>query len=77
MDAKCQIVTENAGGEATIAAMDEYSRLEIGRKTYNFVRRILRNPEYRQMVEEEKARLKAAGYFDCLEHSVTRGGDAV
>jgi len=22
------------GGEATIAAMDEYSRIEIGRKTY-------------------------------------------
>lgn len=56
-----QIVTDHVGGEATIAAMDEYSRMEIGRKTYNFVRRVMRNPEYRRMVQERIAQKKAAG----------------
>lgn len=33
------------GGEAAIAAMDEYSRAEIGRKTYRFFRRCMQDPE--------------------------------
>lgn len=63
MDNKCQIITENIGGEATIADMDKYSRLEIGRKTYNFVRQAMWNPEYCKLIEQKKAELKAAGYF--------------
>lgn len=44
-----------AGGEATIAAMDEYSRMEIGRKTYRFAREVMRNPELRAMVKARTA----------------------
>lgn len=43
------------GGELTIAAMDEYSRLEIGRKTYRFARSVMRDPEKRKMVKERTA----------------------
>lgn len=49
------------GGEATIAAMDEYSRAEIGRKTYRFVRRLMQNPEYREKIKARAAELRAAG----------------
>lgn len=46
------------GGELTIAAMDEYSRLEIGRKTYNFVRRCMQNPELRAKIQARAAELR-------------------
>lgn len=52
------------GGELTILAMDETSRLNIGRKTYNFVRSVMRDPELREVFEKKKAELRAAGYFD-------------
>lgn len=49
------------GGEATIAAMDEYSRVEIGRKTYRFVRRLMQVPEYREKIKARAAELRASG----------------
>lgn len=49
-----------AGGEATIAAMDEYSYAEIGRKTYRFVRQIMRDPDMRAMVKARTAARLAA-----------------
>ena len=52
-------VTKNVGAEAAIAAMDEYSRAEIGRKTYNFVRRCMRNPELRAKIQARAAELRA------------------
>lgn len=52
------------GAEVTLAAMDEYSRANIGKKTYDFVRRAMRNPEYRKLIEKKEAELRAAGYFD-------------
>ena len=52
------IITDNVGGEATIAAMDEHSRLEIGRKTYNFVRRVMRDPVLREMVKKRAAEIR-------------------
>lgn len=47
------------GAEATIAAMDEYSRAEIGRKTYNFVRRCMRDPALREQIKKRAAELSA------------------
>lgn len=52
------------GGELTIQAMDEVSRLNIGRKTYYFVRSVMRDPALREAFEKKKAELRAAGYFD-------------
>lgn len=49
------------GGEATIAAMDEYSRAEIGRKTYRFVRRCMQDPELRARIKARAAELQAKG----------------
>ena len=49
------------GGEATIAAMDEYSRAEIGRKTYRFVRRCMKDPELRARIKSRAAELRAEG----------------
>lgn len=54
------IVDSTKGGEATIAAMDECSRLEIGRKTYNFVASLMRNPEYKAMIRARAAEIRAA-----------------
>ena len=48
-----------SGGEATIAAMDEYSRAEIGRKTYRFVRRCMQDPELREKIQARAAELRA------------------
>lgn len=55
------IETAQVGGEATVAAMDQYSRLEIGRKTYNFVRRCMRDPELRAKIKARAEEIRAAG----------------
>lgn len=55
-----QIITDKVGGEATIAAMDEYSRAEIGRKTYRFVRQCMRDPELRAKIKARAAEIRAA-----------------
>lgn len=47
------------GGELTIAAMDKYSRLEIGRKTYRFAREVMRDPELRAKVKARAAEIRA------------------
>lgn len=56
-----EIINSGEGAEVTIAAMDEWQRLEIGRKTYNFVKRLMRNPEYREMIKARAAEIRAAG----------------
>lgn len=55
---KVQAVPGRAGGEAAIAAMDEYSRAEIGRKTYRFVRRCMQDPELRARIQARAAQLR-------------------
>jgi hypothetical protein len=58
---KIQTVAGREGGEAAIAAMDEYSRAEIGRKTYRFVRRCMQDPELRARIKARAAELQAKG----------------
>ena len=53
----------SGGGEETIAAMDEVSRTNIGQSTYNFVKRLMRNPEYRAMIKAKAAEIEASGTF--------------
>lgn len=56
MSGNIQVIAKlEAGGEATIAAMDEYSYIEIGRKTYQFVRQIMRDPAMREQVKARTA----------------------
>ena len=50
--------TMPGGAELAVAAMDEYSRAEIGRKTYRFVRRCMQDPELRAKI---KARAPSSG----------------
>ena len=47
------------GGELTLAAMDEDSLENIGRKTYLFARRVLQDPELRKRVEARAAEIRA------------------
>ena len=56
---KIQTVVGEGGAELAIAAMDEYSRAEIGRKTYRFVRRCMRDPELRAKIKARAAELQA------------------
>lgn len=51
---------DEIGAEATIAHMQEWSRLEIGRKTYNFARRLMRDPELRTIIKARAAEIRAA-----------------
>ena len=51
---EADIVT-TGGAEVTIAAMDEYSRAEIGRKTLCFVRRMRQDPAVWEMVKARTA----------------------
>ena len=46
------------GGELTIAAMDEYSRTNIGQSTYRFVRRCMRDPELRARIKARAAEIR-------------------
>ena len=68
-----EIIADNVGGEATIAAMDEYQYTNIGQQTYYFVRRILRDPEMRKLHAQKKAELEASGYFDKLREAFPSG----
>lgn len=60
------------GGEAAIAAMDPYSRTEIGRKTYNFVRRCMRDPVLKARIKARAAELRGEvnghGTEECIPH---------
>jgi len=56
---KIQVVAGQEGGEATIAAMDEYSRAEIGRKTYRFVRRCMQDPALCAKIKARAEELRA------------------
>ncbi|MBR4289082.1 MAG: hypothetical protein IKT52_00370 [Oscillospiraceae bacterium] len=56
--------TDQVGAEAAIAAMDEYSRAEIGRKTYRFVRRCMQDPALREKIKKRAAELRAANTTD-------------
>lgn len=61
VEIKCSAdMPENVGAEATIAAMDKYSRAEIGRKTYRFVRRCMQDPVLRERIKARAAELQAA-----------------
>lgn len=53
-----RIVADRIGGETTIAAMDENSRHEIGRKTYRFVRRVMQDPEMRARIRARAEELR-------------------
>lgn len=59
-----QVVLETSeeitgGGELTLAAMDEYSRLELGRKTLMFVKRCMRDPELRAKIKARAEEIRA------------------
>ena len=56
---KIQTVAGGAGGEAAIEAMDPDSRVEIGRKTYRFVRRVMQDPELREKIKARAAEIRA------------------
>ncbi len=47
------------GGERTLAAMDDNGLLEIGRKTYRFVRMCMQDPALRAKIEARAAQLRA------------------
>lgn len=58
-DCKNQAAVElGGGGELTIAAMDKYSRQCIGRHTYLFVRRCMKNPEFSEKIKARAAEIR-------------------
>ena len=51
----------SGGGELTLEAMNEDQLYDVGRSTYEFVRRVLRNnPELRAIIQERAAQIRAA-----------------
>ena len=66
-----EIITEG-GGELTIAAMTDWQRREIGRKTYRFALRCRQNPEIWAKVKAKEAQLRSEGFYDRME--ATRAG---
>ena len=48
-------------GKKPLSDYDEVSMTNIGQDTYKFVRRLMRNPEYREKIRQKAAELKAAG----------------
>lgn len=56
------------GGELTLEAMDEYERMEMGRKTYEFCCRVLRqNPELREEIKKRAALIRAEDIAEKVE----------
>jgi hypothetical protein len=56
----------SGGGELALEAMDEYQLLEVGRKVYECARGLMRNPVFRQMIQEEAARIREEEAAACL-----------
>ena len=59
----CEVQTADelkGGGELTIAAMDEDSRWNIGRRTYRFVRRCMKDPVLREAIKARAAEIREA-----------------
>ena len=56
---KIRTVADGAGGEAAVETMDADSRLEIGRKTYRFVRRVMQDPVLREKIKARAAEIRA------------------
>lgn len=50
--------TQEGGGELAIAAMDKYSRRNIGRRTYRFVRQCMRDPVLREKIKARAAEIR-------------------
>lgn len=59
MDVEIVTGAAEGGAEVTIAGMEENSRMEIGRKTYRFVRRLMRDPEMKKRIRERAAEIRA------------------
>lgn len=55
-----EIIAPPGGAAEVIESMDEVSRCNIGMHTYRFVKRVMRNPEYRAMIQKMAAELSAA-----------------
>ena len=53
------VAVQEPGGELTIAAMNEWDRMAIGRKTYRFVRRVMQNPELKALIQKRAAEIRA------------------
>lgn len=50
----------SGGGELALEAMDDFQREEMGRKTYEFCRSVLRrNPELRQAIKAMAEQIRA------------------
>lgn len=52
------------GAELTLAAMPDYSRENIAEKTYRFVRRLMRNPECRELIQKRAEEIRASGLYE-------------
>lgn len=59
VDLKVEVVAPPNGAVPMLEAMDEDSRWVIGRATYNFVKRAMRNPVYREMIQKRAAEIRA------------------
>lgn len=60
---KLTISGESGGIEVALANMDEVSRTNFARKSYEFAKRVMRNQVYRKMVEEKEKELRASGFI--------------
>jgi hypothetical protein len=47
------------GGELALEAMDKYELEDMGRRTYHFVRSVMRNPELRQVIRAMAEQIRA------------------
>ena len=56
----------SGGGERALEAMNEDQLYEMGRTTYNFVRRMMRNPELRAVIQARAAQIRAEEAAQCL-----------
>ena len=56
----------SGGGELALEAMNDFQRYDIGRRTYDFVRSVMRNPELRKVIQERAAQIRAEEAAHCL-----------
>ena len=65
MAEELKVTVLTTGDIATaMEGMDEYQREELGRQTFLFIKRMLRDPVLRDLHAQKKAQLQAEGFFD-------------
>jgi len=64
LDMQIETVAPPGGAADVIESMDDVSRMNVGMHTYRFVKRVMRDPAIRSMIQKKAAEIREQGPAD-------------